>query len=40
MEITLSEKDLEALAGTLERRIIDRVVGRLAINPAWEVMTK
>lgn len=40
MEITLSDKDIDALAANLEKRITARVVGRLALDPAWDVMSE
>lgn len=40
MELKLSEEDFERLAATLERRITDRVVGRMAAGPAWDAMSE
>lgn len=39
MQIQLSDEDFERLAALLERRITDRVVGRVMQNPAWDGMT-
>ncbi|MFQ1062181.1 hypothetical protein [Bordetella trematum] len=40
MEITLSEKDMETLTVAIAKRIEDRVIGKLLMNPSYEALSE